>query len=145
MCRIRTRRPPSAVSRCRALATESGALPSAGGGPGTSLPLAAILRRSGLPRLRVGRWNAANVFGSECADQDGICWHRRKVRELVRVGGMSDVLCLQEVRGEAAEALELAVCLLGWRVEFSAIADGRSGGVAILLSPRLQEEFPRVR
>lgn len=58
---------------------------------------------------------------------------------------MADVVCLQEVRGVEAEALEFGVWLPGWRMEFSAIAGGRSGEVAILLSPRIQEAFPQVR
>lgn len=114
-------------------------------GPEALVPLATLLRRIGMPRLRVGSWNVASLFGGACEDTESMRRHRRKVSELVRLREKADAICLQEVRGLEVEAHESGVWLPGWRYDVSVIGNGRAGGVAILLSPHLQEALPGVR
>lgn len=107
------------------------------------MPLAAFLQRIGMPRRRVGSRNVASLFGGVCGDTECTRRHRRKVRELGRLGEKADAICLQEFRALEVEAHELAVWLPGWRYEFFVIGNGHAGGVVVLLSPQLQEELGR--
>lgn len=63
------------------------------------------------------------------------------MRRIVSLSHRSDVMCLQEMRGLPCDANEFGDFLPGWRWWTSCSADGASGGVATLVSPRFQAMF----
>lgn len=63
------------------------------------------------------------------------------MRRIVSLSHRSDVMCLQETRGFPCDANEFGDFLPGWRWWTSCSVDGVSGGVATLVSPRVQAMF----
>jgi endonuclease/exonuclease/phosphatase family metal-dependent hydrolase len=111
-------------------------------GQGLQAPPSAAAMPSLLP-IRISTWNTNGLFGQPVSADAG---HRLRLRRktLAELAAASDIVCLQEVHGSAADLAELRTTFPLWSA-FGSFCDARAaGGVVVLISKVLAANFTSI-